>query len=185
VFQHYLIFTVVAAATILGGCKEGAEEFFSGRPSEMAMVHNRIIAGPPEAMIDLLRVPFRFPDATESHIADWQESVIAWWWHPEKHELMIASFQKITREEAYALRDWVRVRHGHRSKEKAKALDEIEAAIDAEAFSSQIQYSLYIYAKPISGADGVKLAVLRKGRANLSFIWAAAHFNRLAAQITK
>jgi hypothetical protein len=28
-----------------------------------------------------------------------------------------------------------------------------------------------------SGADGVKTAVLRKGRANLKFIWAAAHAN--------
>ncbi len=26
-----------------------------------------------------------------------------------------------------------------------------------------------------SGADGVKIAVLRKGCANLKFIWAAAH----------
>ena len=54
--QHYLILTLVAAATFFTGCKEGAEEFFSGRPSEMSMVHNRIIAGPPEAMIELLRV---------------------------------------------------------------------------------------------------------------------------------
>jgi hypothetical protein len=126
----------VAAATLFAGCKEGAEEFFSGRPSEMAMVHNRIIAGPPEAMVELLRVPSRFPDATESHIANWQESVIAWWWHPEKHDLMIASFGKMSREEVHALRDWVRVRHKHRSKEKARALDEIEVAINAAAFSS-------------------------------------------------
>jgi len=35
--------------------------------------------------------------------------------------------------------------------------------------------------EPISGADGVKIAVLRRGRANLEFIWAAAHLNRLCA----
>jgi hypothetical protein len=134
--QHYLILTLVAAATLFAGCKDGAEEFFSGRPSEMAMVHNRIIGGPPEAMVELLRVPSRFPDATESHIASWQESVIAWWWHPEKHEVMIASFGKMSREEVHALRDWVRVRHKYRSKEKAKALDEIEVAINSAAFSS-------------------------------------------------
>jgi hypothetical protein len=28
------------------------------------------------------------------------------------------------------------------------------------------------------GADGVKIAVLRKGRASLEFIWAAAHAQR-------
>jgi len=134
--QHYLIFTLVAVATFFAGCKKGAEEFFSGRPSEMAMVHNRIIGGPREAMVELLRVPSRFPDATESHIANWQESVIAWWWHSEKREVVIASFGKMSRQEVHALRDWVRVRHKYRSKEKAKALDEIEVAINAAAFSS-------------------------------------------------
>ena len=134
--QYYLILPFVAAATLLAGCEEGAEKFFSGRPSEMAMVHNRIIAGPPEAMVELLRVPSRFPDATESHIAIWQESVIAWWWHPEKHKLMIASFGKMSREEMYALRNWVRVRDKYRSKEKAKALDEIEVAINTTALTS-------------------------------------------------
>ena len=32
--------------------------------------------------------------------------------------------------------------------------------------------------QPISGADGVKIAVLREGRANLSLIRAAAHLKR-------
>jgi hypothetical protein len=131
----HLILTLVVVSTLFAGCKKSAEEFFSGRPSEMAMVHNRIIAGPPEAMVELLRVPSRFPDATESHIADWQESVLAWWWNPEKHGVMIASFGKMSREEVHALRDWVRVRHKNRIKEKADALDEIEVAINAAAFS--------------------------------------------------
>jgi len=97
------------------------------------MVHNRIIGGPPEAMVELLRVPSRFPGATESHIADWQESAIAWWLNAEKHGLMVASFGKISREERVALASWVRVRDKHRSKEKARVLNEIEAAIDAGA----------------------------------------------------
>lgn len=131
----FFILTLVAVVTLFTGCKKGAEEFFSGRPSEMATVHNRIVAGPPEAMVELLRVPSRFPDATESHITDWQESVLAWWWSPEKHEVMITSFGKMSREEVDALRDWVRVRHKYRIKEKAKALDDIEAAINAAALS--------------------------------------------------
>ena len=134
--QMHLILLLVAAVTLFAGCKEGADEFFSGRPSEMAMVHNRVIGGPPEAMVELLRVPSRFPDAMESHIANWQESVIAWWQNPEKHELMIALFGKISHEEMHALRTWVRVRDTYRSKEKAQVLDEIEVAINATAKSS-------------------------------------------------
>jgi len=127
--RHYLILASLAAIMLIAGCREGAEKFFSGRPSGMAMVHNRIIAGPPETMVELLQVPSRFPDATEAHIADWQESAIAWWLHPEKHELMIASLGKISREETQALRKWVRMRHPHLSPEKAKVLDAIEKTI--------------------------------------------------------
>jgi hypothetical protein len=130
-----LILTLVVVVPLFAGCKKSAEDFFSGRPSEMAMVHNRIVAGPPEAMVELLRVPSRFPDATESHISEWQESLLAWWWSPEKHEVMITSFGKMSREEAHALRDWVRVRHKDRIKEKSKALDDIEVAINAATFS--------------------------------------------------
>ncbi|MBI4938436.1 MAG: hypothetical protein HY846_09540 [Nitrosomonadales bacterium] len=128
--QHYLILTLVAAL-LFAGCSESADGFFSGRPSEMSMVHNRIIAGQPEAMVELLRVPSLFPDTTESHIANWQESVIAWWRHPEKHELMKTSFGKISREEINALRNWVRARGKNLSNEKASSLDEIEKAINA------------------------------------------------------
>jgi hypothetical protein len=115
---------------LLAGCKDGADDFFSGRPSGMAMVHNRIIGGPPEAMVELLRVPSRFPAAKEAHIADWQESAIAWWLNAEKRGLMVASFGRISGEETRALRDWVRVRDPHRSREKAQVLDEIDAALE-------------------------------------------------------
>ena len=131
--QHYLdpIFALAVTAMLLAGCKEGAEEFFSGRPSEMSMVHNRIIGGPPETMIELLRVPSRFPDATETHIADWQGSIIAWWGHPEKRELMITSFGKISRNEMYTLKVWVRVRDKNQTKDNSLILNEIEAALNA------------------------------------------------------
>jgi len=131
VFKTYLTLAFVVASPLLAGCKSDAASFFSGRPSEMSMVHNRIIAGPPEAMVELLRVPSRFADATESHITDWQESVIAWWWHAEKRELMITSLNKITSEELFALRFWVRVENKNRNEKRAQALHEIEMAIDA------------------------------------------------------
>jgi hypothetical protein len=35
-----------------------------------------------------------------------------------------------------------------------------------------------------SGADGVKIAVFRKGRASLEFIWAAAQWRRWASVVT-
>jgi hypothetical protein len=129
--QSHFLPALLAAAVLLAGCQESAEDFFSGRPSEMAMVHNRIIGGPPEAMLDLLRVPARFPDAKEAHIANWQESVIAWWRHAEKHEVMRASLPHLTPSETQALRAWVRVRDPHRSREKAHDLDEVAAAIEA------------------------------------------------------
>ena len=131
--SNFPILVLLAALVLLAGCKKGADEFFSGRPSEMAMVHNRVIGGPPEAMLELLRVPSRFPEATDAHIADWQESAIAWWHHPEKRGLMAASFGTLSREERHALRNWVRVRDQHRSKEKAKVLDEVEVAINQAA----------------------------------------------------
>jgi len=129
--QHLTaIFILMAGTMLLVGCTGDADDFFSGRPSEMAMVHNRIIAGPPESMIELLRVPSRFPDATETQISQWQESVIAWWRHPEKHELMIASFEKMSRNEMYTLGVWVRVRDKHQTKENSLILNEIEAALN-------------------------------------------------------
>jgi len=125
------IFALVAGTVLTVGCKDDAASFFSGRPSEMAMVHNRIIAGPPESMIELLRVPSRFPEATEAHISDWQGSVIAWWRHLEKHELMVNSFEKISRNEMHTLRVWVRVRAKLQTEANSLTLTEIDAALNA------------------------------------------------------
>jgi len=86
-------------------------------------------------MIDLLRVPSRFPDATEAQISDWQGSVIAWWRHPEKHELMVNSFGKISRYEMHALRVWVRVRAKLQTEANSLTLNEIDAALNAVPLS--------------------------------------------------
>ena len=95
------------------------------------MLHNRIIAGPPETMIELLMVPSRFPAATEAQISDWQGSVIAWWRHPKKHELMIVSFGKLSRNEISTLRIWLRVRDKLQTDANSLTLSEIEAALDS------------------------------------------------------
>lgn len=127
----FTIFALVVGIIFLTSCKENAHFFFSGRPSEMDMVHNRIIAGPPESMIELLKGPSRFPDATAAHISQWQGSVIAWWRHPRKHELMISSFGKLSRNEMYTLRIWVRVRDKNQSEANSLTLGEIEAVLNA------------------------------------------------------
>ena len=44
----------LCALLFLVGCKGGAEDFFEGRPSEMSLVHNRIIEGSQDSMIDFL-----------------------------------------------------------------------------------------------------------------------------------
>jgi hypothetical protein len=128
-----ILVALLASATLLLGCKPAAEDFFSGRPSKMAEVHNRILAGPPEAMVELLRVPSRFPDATDSHIGQWQASAVAWWRHPQKHQVMLASFKKLSRDEAAALKKWLRVRGKSQPLAEMRALQEIEAAAAANA----------------------------------------------------
>jgi hypothetical protein len=121
-----VILAVVVAANVLTGCKEGADAFFSGRPSEMSMVHNRIIAGGPETMLALLQVPARFPEATEAQISLWQGSVIAWWRHPEKRNTLVESFGKLSANELHALKQWVRVRDKLQTPANAATLLEIE-----------------------------------------------------------
>ena len=134
--RQTLVLMILGVSLLVAACTEGADKFFSGRPSEMAMVHNRIIGGPPEAMVELLRVPSRLPGATEAQVMTWQESIIAWWGTPEKHDVLIASFPKLSREESSALLTWVLVRGNSRSMEKAAALGAIQAAITAARGSS-------------------------------------------------
>jgi hypothetical protein len=130
--KYYLYtFIALAVAAVLIGSQYRAELFFSGRPSGMTMVHNKVIAGTPEAMIELLRVPSRFPDATGAHIADWQGSVIVWWRHPEKHKLMSTSFNKIPYNDMRSLKAWVKLRDKNVTKENSQILNEIEAALNA------------------------------------------------------
>ena len=104
-----LLFRLVFLLASLGlaGCPQGAEAFFSGRPSGMSMVHNHIIGGPPETILDLLRVPGRFPDARPEHIELWQESVIAWWAHADKQAQMLTYAPRLTPTEARALKIWL------------------------------------------------------------------------------
>jgi hypothetical protein len=122
-------------SAILEGCREDADSFFSGRPSGMAMAHNRVLDGSVESMVELLRIPQRFPDAVEAHKLLWQESLIAWWIPKNGRELIFAALPKLTEQEIQNLEKWVAVRDEFRTQQKATTLDEVTGAI--EAFSAR------------------------------------------------
>ena len=122
--------SVLALAGSLAACRQGADAFFSGRPSEMSQVHNRIIGGPPEAVLALLRVPARFPDAEPAHIVDWQRSVVAWWAHSDKRATMLKLCAGMPASEQQALHAWVGVRDAQlQSAREAQVLDQAAAMV--------------------------------------------------------
>ena len=109
--------------------RESAERFFSGRPSGMAMAHNRVLDGSLESMADLLRIPQRFPDATERHKLAWQESVIAWW--EANRELMLNALPRLTASEMKSLESWAAVQDSSRGARKAAAMAAFREALYA------------------------------------------------------
>src|SRR5262245_7302442 len=92
---------IALLAIAVAGCQESADGFFSGRPSGMSRAHNRVLEGSVESMVDLLRIPQRFPDATASHKLSWQESVIAWWL--AKNQLVLDALPRLTAPEKQSL----------------------------------------------------------------------------------
>jgi hypothetical protein len=118
----------LALTMFLNSCRENAEAFFSGRPSGMAMAHNRVLDGTVESMLELLRIPQRFPDANDSHKLNWQESAIAWWRSENGHGVMLSALPKLTDQEAQSLANWVAVRDKSVTQQKAAALTEIGRA---------------------------------------------------------
>src|SRR5262245_17555699 len=118
---------VVLLAAAFAGCADSAERFFSGRPSGMAMAHNRVLEGSLESMIDLLRIPQRFPDATEAHKLSWQESMIAWW--DAKRELVLAALPKLSAAEMQSLENWAAVQDRSRGAQKTAAMTAFRDAL--------------------------------------------------------
>lgn len=137
VLSHYkriLAGAIVTAFILLStGCKKGAEAFFSGRPSGMSMVHNRIISRAQEGIPELLKVPSRFPDATMDHCLLWQHSLTAWWAHPDKKALMIQSARNLTAVERAELRDWVKKKPRNQTAAQGATLLEVESALNARS----------------------------------------------------
>ena len=93
----------------------------------MAMAHNLVLDGSLESMVDLLRIPQRFPNATEPHKLSWQESVIAWW--GAQRELVLAALPRLTAPEMHSLENWAALQDNSRGAQKAAAMAAFREAI--------------------------------------------------------
>lgn len=122
---------VLACAAALAACQDSADSFFSGRPSGMAMAHNKVLDGAVESMVAMLRVPARFPGATIAHQLNWQESPIAWWGAPNGRERMLAAASRLSPSEAQQLDNWLAAGDASRTAKKRATLDEIRKDMSA------------------------------------------------------
>ena len=78
-------------------------------------------------MLDLLRIPQRFPNATESHKLSWQDSVIAWW--GTKRELVLAALPRLTAPEVHSLENWAALQDSSRGAQNAAAMAAFREAL--------------------------------------------------------
>ncbi len=125
--KRFVSSLLLIAVMIQQGCRDATDSFFSGRPSEMSMVHNRALDGRVESIIELLKVPNRFPNAKESHMINWQGSIIAWWQNENGRKRIVAAILKLTDIELESLEKWVSVRSKYDTVKTRNAitLDEI------------------------------------------------------------
>jgi len=132
--QSRLLPCLLAALLIAGalqGCRKDADSFFAGRPSGMAMVHNRVLAGTLATMVDLLRIPQRFPEADESQREMWRGSVVAWWNAETGRSRMLDALPRLSEEELRCAEGWLTVESGEAEGKNAAALDAVKVAIEA------------------------------------------------------
>ena len=61
-------------------------------------------------MIDLMRIPTRFPDAEPAHIYSWQVSAIAWWRDAGERERLVRALSQLTPPEIDKLEIWIAAR---------------------------------------------------------------------------
>jgi hypothetical protein len=116
---------------LLGACAPSAEKFFAGgRRSQLSAVHREATASE-KNMLKLYRVPARFPEATLEHKLAWQRAIVAWWWAPDKQDLMTRSVALLKPEESTAFFAWLRIRNEAHNRDTLRTLNEIEAAFTA------------------------------------------------------
>lgn len=119
---------LLAAALSLSACRDATDAFFAGRPSDMAMAHNKALDGSVEAMRELLAIPARFPQANETHYAQWQESPIAWWLAPGGRDRILAALARLTPAERDALAIWLAKPEPY-GQNKQQAMAELRLAV--------------------------------------------------------
>lgn len=120
---------LLACAAALAGCQESADSFFSGRPSGMAIAHNKVLDGSVESKAELLRVPARFPDATDAHKLNWQESPIAWWGARNGRDRILAALPMLSAQELRRVELWLAVGDPSRPPLKAAVLNKMRRTI--------------------------------------------------------
>ena len=81
------------------------------------MAHYRVLD---ESMVDLLRIPQRFPNATEPHKLSCEESVIAWW--GAQRGLVLAALPRLTAPEMHSQENWATLQDNSRGAQKTAAM---------------------------------------------------------------
>jgi hypothetical protein len=130
--RWFWLLPLLVVAVMPQGCRQDADSFFSGRPSGMAMAHNRVLDGTPESMLALMRIPQRFPDANETQRASWQESVVAWWNADTGRGRILATLPSLTPGERRSVEAWVSMRSASSREKIAATLDEVAGAMRAQ-----------------------------------------------------
>lgn len=103
------------------------------------MAHNRVLDGTLASMVELMQVPQRFPDASEAHIASWQESIIAWWNAANGRERILAALPRLTEGERRSFESWVSARSDLVGEKKKATLDEIARALRESAQHGKVR----------------------------------------------
>jgi hypothetical protein len=129
--QKFGFLALLLFVGVLPGCRENADSFFAGRPSGMATAHNRVLDGTLESMIELLRIPQRFSDASDSQKMSWQESLDSWWNTANGRNRILTALPYLTKEEILNLEAWVSARSSSLRQKTSVTLDEIAAEISA------------------------------------------------------
>ena len=125
------LIVLLLVVSTLSACAPTAEQFFAGgRHSQLSAVHLEA-ASSEKNMLKLYRVPARFPDATLPHKLAWQRAIVAWWWAPDKRDLMTRSVALLKPEDASAFFAWLRIRDTALNKDSLRTLNEIEATFTA------------------------------------------------------
>ena len=137
-YRRHRLLAILALITMLAACRDAADDFFHGRPSDMAMAHNGALDGGVDSMRTILLIPSRLPDAREVHHAQWQESPIAWWMAPGGRSRIEQALRQLDRAQLAKLQTWLAAPEPY-GENKRRAIAELRQAV-AAAVSAKGQH---------------------------------------------